>query len=95
MTMTLATSILDFFPAAGAIPEVMDALVQSSCVNPFNPTTVRPGSASLGDPHASHRSPAPRICFVPRPFARAPILFVRAGESGLASRTRGLAQHAV
>ena len=95
MTMTLATSIFDFLPAAGAMPEVMDTSVQSSRTNRFNPTTVRPGGAFLGDPHASHRSPAPRISFVPRPFARAPILFVHAGASGLASRTRGLAQHAV
>jgi hypothetical protein len=95
MTTKLATSILDFLPAAGAMPEVVDTSVQSSSASPFNPTPMRSGSALFGDPHASHTSPTPRISFAPRRSSRSPTLFVHAGESGLASRTRGLAQHAV
>ncbi len=95
ITVNLATSILDFVPAAGAMPAVMDTSVPWSCAVPFDTTTMRFRSASPGNSHASHRLPTPRITFAPRLLARSPILFVHAGDSGLASRTRGLAQHAV
>ena len=93
--MTITIAIAHLVPAAGAKSAVTDTSILSSCAIRFNLASLPSETTSAGDLHVSACSCAPRtspgIHFPTHPT----ILFVHAGVSDLAPRTRGLAQHAV